>query len=219
MKAKSYDAILVSTGTKQLKPKINGLDTAKVHFAIEVLRNPSLVRDARTIIVLGGGVVGAETAYYLKYELNKDVKLIEMDKYIMKNACTANRGHIIHYLEEGEVDVLNCTKVTSIDGTKVHVLQNVHKNVPSPYVTWQPILPENVENPLDNFNKIGENYKERLLVADMIILAAGSVADSSLFYECQRLNAAKEIYNIGDSFRSARVFEAVRSAYRCARNI
>ena len=219
LKAKSYDAILVATGTKQLKPKINGLDTAKVHFAIEVLKNPALVKDVRTVIVLGGGVVGAETAYYLKYELNKDVKLIEMDKYIMKNACTANRGHIIHYLEAADVDILNCTKVVSIEGTKVHVLQNVHKNVPPPYVTWQPILPENVENPLDNFNKIGENYKERLLVADMIILAAGSIADSSLYYDCQKLRAAKEIYNIGDSFRSARVFEAVRSAYRCARNI
>jgi 2-enoate reductase len=219
LKAKSYDAILVATGTKQLKPKIMGLETAKVHFAIEVLKNPSLVKDVRTIIVLGGGVVGAETAYYLKYELNKDVKLIEMDKYIMGNACTANRGHIIHYLEAGDVDILNCTKVASVDGTKVHVIQNTHKCVPSPYVTWSPILPENVENPLDNFTKIGENYKERLLVADMIILAAGSVADSSLFYDCQRLHAAKEIYNLGDSFRSARVFEAVRSAYRCARNI
>ena len=34
-----------------------------------------------------------------------------------------------------------------------------------------------------------------------------------------KIQTAKEIYNIGDSFRSARVFEAVRSAYRCARNI
>lgn len=219
LKAKSYDAILVATGTKQLKPKIDGLDTAKVHFAIEVLKNPAIVRDARTIIVLGGGVVGAETAYYLKYELNKDVKLIESEKYIMPKACTANRGHIIHYLEAADVDILNCTKIASIDGNKVRAIQNVHKNVPSPYVTWQPVLPENVENPLDNFVKIGENYKERLLVADMIILATGSVADSSFYYDCQKLNAAKEIYNIGDSFRSARVFEAVRSAYRCARNI
>ncbi len=219
LKAKSYDTILVATGTKQLKPKIEGLDTAKVHFAVEVLKNPAIVKDARTIVVLGGGVVGAETAYYLKYELNKDVKLIEMDKYIMKNACTANRGHIIHYLEAADVDILNSTKITSIDGSKIRALQNVDKNVPSPYVTWQPILPENVENPLDNFTKISENYKERLLVADMIILATGVVSDSSLYYDCQRLNAAKEIYNIGDSFRSARVFEAVRSAYRCARNI
>ena len=141
------------------------------------------------------------------------------NKYIMKNVCTANRGHIIHYLEEADVSIFNCTRIASIEGKKVKILQNVDKSVPDPYVTWHPILPENVENPLDKFNKIGEDYKERILNADMIVLATGTVADSSLFYECQKLHAADEIYNLGDSFKSARVFEAVRSAYRCARNI
>ena len=219
LKAKSYDAILVATGTVQSKPKVEGIDSDNVVFATDVLNNPKLVKDAQNIVVIGGGVVGAETAYFLKYELEKDVKVVEMGKYIMNGACTANRGHIIHYLEEAGVELLNCTKLVSIDGHRVNVLQNTHKNVPDPYVTWHPILPENVENPLDILTKIGEDYKERTLFSDMVVLATGVVPSPMIYYDCVKLRAAKEIYNIGDSFKSARVFEAVRSAYRCARNI
>lgn len=219
LKAKSYDAILVATGTVQSKPKVDGIDSDNVVFATDVLNNPKLVKDAQNIVVIGGGVVGAETAYFLKYELDKDVKVVEMGKYIMNGACTANRGHIIHYLEEAGVELLNCTKLVSIDGHRVNVLQNTHKNVPDPYVTWHPILPENVENPLDILTKIGEDYKERTLFSDMVVLATGVVPSPMLYYDCVKIHAAKEIYNIGDSFKGARVFEAVRSAYRCAVNL
>ena len=219
LKAKSYDAILVATGTVQSKPKVEGIDSDNVVFATDVLNNPKIVKDAQNIVVIGGGVVGAETAYFLKYELDKDVKVVEMGKYIMNGACTANRGHIIHYLEEAGVELLNCTKLVSIDGHRVNVLQNTHKNVPDPYVTWHPILPENVENPLDILTKIGEDYKERTLFSDMVVLATGVVPSPMLYYDCVKIHAAKEIYNIGDSFKGARVFEAVRSAYRCAVNL
>ena len=219
LKAKSYDAILVATGTVQSKPKVEGIDSDNVVFATDVLNNPKLVKDAQNIVVIGGGVVGAETAYFLKYELDKDVKVVEMGKYKMNGACTANRGHIIHYLEEAGVELLNCTKLVSIDGHRVNVLQNTHKNVPDPYVTWHPILPENVENPLDILTKIGEDYKERTLFSDMVVLATGVVPSPMLYYDCVKIHAAKEIYNIGDSFKGARVFEAVRSAYRCAVNL
>ena len=219
LKAKSYDAILVATGTVQSRPKVEGIDSDNVVFATDVLNNPRLVKDAQNIVVIGGGVVGAETAYFLKYELDKDVKIVEMGKYIMNGACTANRGHIIHYLEEAGVELLNCTKLVSIDGHRVNVLQNTHKNVPDPYVTWHPILPENVENPLDILTKIGEDYKERILFSDMVVLATGVVPSPMLYYDCVKLHAAKEIYNIGDSFKGAKVFEAVRSAYRCAVNL
>lgn len=219
LKAKSYDAILVATGTVQSKPKVEGIDSDNVVFATDVLNNPKIVKDAQNIVVIGGGVVGAETAYFLKYELDKDVKVVEMGKYIMNGACTANRGHIIHYLEEAGVELLNCTKLVSIDSHRVNVLQNTHKNVPDPYVTWHPILPENVENPLDILTKIGEDYKERTLFSDMVVLATGVVPSPMLYYDCVKIHAAKEIYNIGDSFKGARVFEAVRSAYRCAVNL
>lgn len=219
LKAAKYDTIIIAAGTKQCRPPVEGINSANVVLAIDVLLKPEIVKDASDIVVIGGGVVGTETAYYLKYELDKNVKVVEMDKYIMNHACTANRGHIIHYLEEAGVELLNCTKLVKVLDEGVVVSQNTHKNVPNPYLTWAPILPENVENPLDMFHKIGDLYVERTLKADMVVLAAGASCANELYFECVKNNVAGEIFNVGDSFKSARIFEAVRSSYRKARSI
>lgn len=219
LKQEAFDVIITATGTKQNLPPVDGIEQKHVHFAIDVLMDPSLIADAEDIVVIGGGVVGAETAYMLKYECGKNVKVVEMDKYIMNHACTANRGHLIHYLEEGGVELLNCTKLLRIKEGTVEVLQNVNKNVPDPYVTWSPILPENVENPMDLLHKIKEENMKREIKADAVILAVGVKSENALYFNCVKTHAAAEIYNIGDSFQGGRVFEAVRSAYRKAISI
>lgn len=216
---KGYDVIITATGTKQCKPPVEGIDSDNVVYAVDVLNDPSIVKDAKDIVVIGGGVVGTETAYFLAYELGKRVKVVEMDKYIMNHAFTANRGHIIHYLEEKGVELLNCTRLKKIDGKLVTVSQNTNKNVPNPYITWTPILPENVVNPLDMFRPIKDEYVDRTLDADTVVLAAGVRSENELYFRCIKERIAPEIYNIGDSFKGAKVFEAVRSAYRKAMSI
>ena len=49
-----------------------------------------------------------------------------------------------------------------------------------------------------------------------MVIAAGGLPDDTLYFEAQRLHAADEIYNIGDSFHVGKVHEAVRSAYALA---
>lgn len=216
LKEKGYDSIIVASGTTQTKPRVDGIDGKHVVFAVDVLNNPDLVKDAKDIVVIGGGVVGAETAYFLAYEHDKKVKVVEMDKYIMNHAFTANRCHIIHYLEEKGVELLNCTTLKKVSDNTVTVLQNTHKNVPDPYRTWGPILPENVVNPLDMLRPLKVQNVERELKADAVVLATGVKSANGLFFDCIRDRAASEVFNIGDSFKGARVFEAVRSAYRKA---
>lgn len=219
LKEKKYDTVIVATGTKQVRPLVEGINGKNVVFAIDVLNDPSIVADAKDIVIIGGGVVGAETAYFLAYEYNKNVKVVEMDKYIMNHACTANRGHIIHYLEEKGVELLNCTTLKKVGENSVIVSQNTNKNVPNPYLTWAPILPENVLNPLDMFRPIKDERVERKLDADMVILAAGVRSANELYFSCVKDRVAPEVFNIGDSFKGARVFDAVKSAYRKARSI
>jgi 2-enoate reductase len=219
LKAKGYDVILVATGAKQNRIPIEGIDGKNVVLAVDVLNNKDIVKDAKKIVVIGGGVVGAETAYYLRYELDKEVSVVEMDKYIMNHTCTANRGHIIHYLEEGDVKLYNCAKVTQIKDNKVIIEKNSHKRVPNPYNTWAPILPENVLNPMDKLMPLKYVPKVMELEADMVVLAVGVTSADGIYYDCLSKNAASEIYNIGDSFRAAKIFEAVRAAYRKARSI
>lgn len=215
-----FDVILTTCGSSQVRPPesaIKGINNSNVLFAVDVLNKPELVKGGKKIVVVGGGVVGMETAYMLKYEMGIDVVVIEMMKYIMNHTCTANRGHLIHYLEKAGVQLMNGTKLLRVEDKSVVVAENVDKSKPDPYNTWSPILPENVENPLAKPYK--EKFKERSLDADYVLLAMGVRPNDNLFYECMEKRAAAEIYNLGDSYRGARVFEAVRSAYRKALSI
>lgn len=209
-----YDVIVAATGAKEFKPNIPGIDKANVFLADEIFNNPAKLNDFNNIVVAGGGMVGCEMAYYLRYEHNKNVTVIEMDKHFMNHMCTANRSHIIHYLDEGKVTLLNMTKLLEIKDGSIKVSVNTSKNKPNPYVAWAPILPENIENPIDKLKPIKDTWKEEEIKTDAVVIALGSKSETSLYDELVKLNAAKEIYKVGDAIKPARVWEATRSAFR-----
>ncbi len=217
LKAEGFDAIVYAVGTKNLTPKIEGLDKIKHVQATDLLLDPALLDGAKEIVVVGGGVVGCETAYYLAYEKECEVSVVEMLPHFMLGSCTANRGHLIHYLQEKGVKLYNCAKVVGFDEKHALIARNKHKNVPNPYNTWQPILPENIENPLAP--KLGCEAEQKKLDADLVVLAMGGRPDELAYFEAQKCHAAPELYNIGDSFAAGRVLEATRAAYRLATKI
>jgi 2-enoate reductase len=101
--------------------------------------------------------------------------------------------------------------VNKITDNKVVVSKNHDKNVPNPFNTWNPLLPENISNPLAK--KIGEDYKKLELDYDMLLFAAGVKKNDALYYLLQKSAKIKELYNIGDSCNLGRVFEAIKAAY------
>lgn len=211
LRQEQYDSIIFATGTKPSALPVPGIDAAPTVEASDLLCHPEKLGNARKILVVGGGVVGCETAYWLSYEHNCEVTVVEMTSYFMDGTCTANRGHLIHYMKQAGVTLFNCCKVVSFHGNEVTVEQNISKGVPDPYITWQPILPKNIENPLAP--KLGTETTSKVLKADLIVLAAGGREDASLFLEAQRNHIAPELYQIGDSFAPGKVLEAVRAAY------
>lgn len=217
IKEQKYDSVVFAYGTQDISPKFPGIEKMKTVQATDLLSNPELMAEAKNIIVIGGGVVGCETAFWLKSEHQRDVKVIEMLPNIMDGVCTANRGHLIHYLNKKGVELINCAKVVSFDRGKVNIIQNISKGVPNPYNTWQPLLPKNIPNPLAK--KIGEETTDLSLEADLVVLAMGGRADETLFFEAQKERVAQELYNIGDSNRAGKVLEASRAAYNLATRI
>lgn len=211
LRQEQYDSIIFATGTKPSALPVPGIDAAPTVEASDLLCHPEKLGNSMKILVVGGGVVGCETAYWLSYEHNCEVTVVEMTSYFMDGTCTANRGHLIHYMKQAGVTLLNCCKVVSFHGNEVTVEQNISKGVPDPYITWQPILPKNIENPLAP--KLGTETTSKVLKADLIVLAAGGREDASLFLEAQRNHIAPELYQIGDSFAPGKVLEAVRAAY------
>lgn len=214
LKAEAYDSVIFAYGTKEISPPFEGRDEANLILGTELLMNPEKAEDAENIVIVGGGVVGCETAHWLAYEYGKKVTVLEMLPHFMTGVCTANRGHLLHYLEKADVKLLNCAKVKAFGKDCVYIERNISDTIPNPFNTWQPLLPPNIPNPMEK--KLKEEIVEESVPADLIVLAMGGRADEDFFFEAGKELTAKEIYNIGDSSKAGRVLEAVRGAYHLA---
>ena len=106
------------------------------------------------------------------------------------------------------------TKLIEIKDNSLIVSVNTSKNKPNPYVAWAPILPENIENPIDKLKPIKDTWREEEIKMDAIVIALGSRSETSLYDELVKLHAAKEIYKVGDAIKPGRVWEATRTAFR-----
>ncbi|MBU0494862.1 MAG: FAD-dependent oxidoreductase [Chloroflexi bacterium] len=215
LQQEGFDAVVLCIGARPSAPPVPGIDGPHVVQAVDLLRDPARADRAKHVVVVGGGDVGCEMAYFLVGERDKAVTVIEMLPYFMADSCSANRGYLIHYLEQAGVMLLNCTRLQSIQENTVTVVRNVSPTVPDPYVTWAPVLPENVKNPLARPIKVQE--QEQTLSADLVVLAAGARPDDALYEACVQARVAPEIHNIGDSFAPGRVFEATKAGYAVGR--
>lgn len=217
LKSEKFDAIITATGSKTVSLPINGAVQKHVCTAVEALSDLDKIKNAKNILIVGGGDSGCEIAYYAKYELNKNVTIVEKAPTLMTKTCTANRGHILHYLEKAGVVCYNCATVSVINQDNAEILTNASKTVPSPFCTWEPVLPDNVHNPLAK--KIKNLPKAVQIEADLVILAAGTAANDELFKNLMETRAADLIYNVGDSFAPGKVFTAVKSAFNVANTL
>ncbi|MHB8085646.1 MAG: FAD-dependent oxidoreductase, partial [Dehalococcoidia bacterium] len=211
LKEHGYDAIVTCTGAQPVRPDIEGIGQAFVVEAVAFLRDPAIAGEAQRPVVVGGGSVGCEVAYMLAYEMQKKATVVEMLPYIMKDACTANRGLLIHYIETAGVRLMNCASLLKVGQKSITVRQNISRSVPDPYNTWSPVLPENIPNPLAR--KIAVENKDFEIETDLVILAIGLKQEDSLYEACLRERIAPEIHNIGDSFSIGGVFEATKAGY------
>ncbi len=212
-----FDVIVVCTGGKFALPPIPGVESSQVLTAAQVLMEPEKAAQVQNIVVVGGGVIGCESAHFLAVEMGKCVTVIEMLPEIMKGVCTANRGHLIRMLEKADVKLLNCSRLVEIQPGKVFVERNVSRTVPDPYNTWSPLLPENISNPLAR--PIRTEIQVLNLDADLVVLASGLQPDQELYNACLQGRSAAQIYQIGDAFEIKGVFEAVKAGFAVGRLI
>jgi len=216
LEREDYDVVVTCTGSRLQPPPIE-CDGGSVLGAVDLLRCPGLAVPAQRVVVAGGGAVGCETAFWLASEHGKQVTVIEMLPHFLKGNCTANRGYLLHYLERLGVQLLNCTRLASIADGRVDVVRNAAAGVPDPYVTWTPLLPENVKTPFARPLEVRE--VRETIPADLVVLATGLAPDFALYETCVRRRVAPEVHNIGDSFTVAKVLEAVRAGHLLGRRL
>ncbi|BCN30972.1 oxidoreductase [Anaeromicropila herbilytica] len=114
-----YDTVIVATGST---PKVFSLgDDEHVYTASQVLLKEKDCGD--TTVVVGGGLVGCETALWLAQH-GKKVTIVEaMDKIMAVNGplCHANKDMLEALLPFNNIDIVTSAKVTGYQDGKLSV--------------------------------------------------------------------------------------------------
>jgi len=75
LKLIDFDVLILATGAKSHVPNVQRMDGSTVYVYDEVLSGSSVKGD--NVIVVGGGLIGCETAIYLAENLKKRVTIVE----------------------------------------------------------------------------------------------------------------------------------------------
>ena len=106
------DAVLVAVGADQIVPEIPGIDGNNVVMGFDVFGHEDKIKDK--VVIVGGGLVGCETALCLMENKERDITILEMGGYLAPTAQLTQRTHLLQKLEEqhikGYVDTI-CTEI------------------------------------------------------------------------------------------------------------
>jgi NADPH-dependent 2,4-dienoyl-CoA reductase/sulfur reductase-like enzyme len=123
------EAVILATGGEQIKPDIPGIDLSLVCHAWRVLEGA--VPPEKHSVVIGGGLIGMETADYL-CQKGTQVTLVEVLKHSPVLKITSH-GYMLHArLKEAGCRLLFNTTVKKIEKSSVTVLIEGREQILSP---------------------------------------------------------------------------------------
>ncbi|MBN2038512.1 MAG: FAD-dependent oxidoreductase [Spirochaetes bacterium] len=149
-----FDAVIVATGAKSKIPDIPGIRETQYKTAIEILRTGNAPGDS--ILIIGGGMVGLETAEYLA-DMGKKVTVVEMDKIAADIGPTTRWGFISRIRRK--VKIMSMTAVANISGNTSTLLEK--ETIKSKVQADLIIIASGMESDrilIDEFNRNGIEY-------------------------------------------------------------
>ena len=124
IQAAKPEAVLIATGSIPILSGIPGVKKAKVVTAVNVLLGKR--KTGESIVVVGGGLIGCETALYLAQKVKK-LTLIEILESVMRDLSPQNREHMLKLLTDAKVEILTETKVLEITDEGVKIADKLGK--------------------------------------------------------------------------------------------
>jgi 2,4-dienoyl-CoA reductase-like NADH-dependent reductase (Old Yellow Enzyme family)/thioredoxin reductase len=157
------DSIIVATGARQTLPPIKGSDLANVLLAEDVLNGLEV---GETVAIIGGGLVGTETAKYLS-DMGKKVTIIEMAEAIGNGVGPTFAGHLFEFLAKRNVEQITSAKVMEIMEDRVILADREvpvdHVIIAAGYTPNNNLL-EELKATYPNVQTIGDVNKPRRII-------------------------------------------------------
>lgn len=124
VKAENPEALIIAVGAEPLIPNLPGSDMDHVHWAGDV--DCGRVTVGQKVVVIGGGLTGAESAVALAME-GKDVTLVEMQgtMALLNGASLINRFSLQSLLAKHKVKIVTDTKLEEITSKGI---KTINKN-------------------------------------------------------------------------------------------
>jgi 2-enoate reductase len=181
----SPDVLFIATGSKPYIPALAGIDKANVCTCIDVLLSRREVKGR--VVVLGGGMIGCETALWLSQKGNTVTVVEKLPELMVSKPPVPpmNRQMLLNMLAFHEVRIITNCDIREIAEDGV-ILQN------------------------------GGSFSEKVIKADTIILATGMLPSRALYDDALR-GEVGQVYAIGDCREIGNIYGAIWDAFEVAR--
>ena len=107
------DKVIVATGANDFIPPIKGHERDSVVLAMDILMEK--IEAGKEIVVIGGGLVGAETADYLAAYGGRKVTILEMKPAIVADGEPNPNRYLLESLKKHGVDVFVNASISEIE--------------------------------------------------------------------------------------------------------
>lgn len=171
------DVVIVATGSAPIIPEILGIDRKNVVTAHDVLRGSASVGDK--VAVLGGGLVGCETADFLA-ERGKKLTIVEMLEEIAEGESILRKPFLMQRLSKAGVEILTSTRVKEISE---HGVIAIDKNGQEKNIgTYDTVILALGAKPINNIAKqIEDKVSKVYVIGDAVeaSMAIDAIADGA----------------------------------------
>ena len=165
LEAQKPDEVIMATGAEPFVPPIPGIHAENVVAAESVLKGETILSGMK-VAVLGGGLVGCDTAEFLSLYHN-NISIIEMDTQVAKEMVRRSKTVLMQRLKESNVRIYTDTRVCAIEGGSILVNRSGEEKtldgfdaivMAFGYKSYRP-LQEDVENASYPVHYIGDALK------------------------------------------------------------
>ncbi len=101
---KDYDVVLSAVGSSPIRLNIPGADGILQLTGHDYFKDPSILKDKKRVLIVGGGMIGVETADKLAAE-NKKITIVEMLSDIARDMEPITRALTLKRLENAHVKI------------------------------------------------------------------------------------------------------------------